>query len=281
MDVETPEQIPVSNEPLSESSQLKAVQDLLSGAEKPTAEQPTAETQSPPEPGESWDIKTVAEKLQTDPAKLYDSLKVAIDGEEIPIGKLKDAYRPAKELEKAKSAWLEERTQAETERQQFLTEFQALLGLIPQQHLTQEFLHEAQKQSETQRQKQAEALLKAIPDWKDPVTQAADWADIKPVALKYGFTDTDIALAKQGFADHRFIAMARDLAKARGIPVEKPAPKKAIETKPAKAPTEAQRFGRLKGAVTAKRMSPLAAVEKLIEAASVAPDGAKASRGRL
>src|SRR5574343_278199 len=76
---------------------------ILAEASAPPKDQPEEIPESAEPPNENWDLKSVAERLGTDPAKLYENLKVSIaDGEELTVSALKDAYRPAAELEKAR-----------------------------------------------------------------------------------------------------------------------------------------------------------------------------------
>jgi hypothetical protein len=218
-------------------------------------------------PAEKWDLKSVAEKLRTDPAKLYEQLTVAVgDGEEITVSAMKDLYRPAKELETARAAFTEEMSSSKAELLQATREFQNLLSLMDQRSLTPAAMQEAARLSEQQRAQEAEKLLKVLPGWKDPITKAAEWSELKPTARKYGFTDAEIKLAELGYADHRMLALVRALSKAeRAAEAPKPAPKVAAEPKSAKAQTEAQRFGRVKAAVTSGRLSRVAAVEQILK----------------
>lgn len=219
------------------------------------------------QPGESWDLKSVAEKLQTDPAKLYESLKVALeDGTEISVSALKDAHKPVAELDKARTKLVEEVTSAKRDIVQAEQELVALLTHPSlAQHLTPELLRSVQDTAAAKRSTEAERLLARIPEWKDPVTRAADWADIRTVGREHGFTDAELKLAEEGYADHRLLSLLRAAAKGSKPPAPaKPAAKVAVKPSKGGNTSEAQRFGQLKAARTTGRMSPEAAVQALL-----------------
>lgn len=233
--------------------------------ESAPAEQAPPETAAPAEPpSESWDFTSLAEKLGTDPEKLYHGVKVAMpDGTQVSVGDLKDAFRPAAELEKARSKLVEDDTASRREVAQAKQELAALVNLIDQRGLTPEIIQEAGRQSEQARQAEAQKLLQRIPEWKDPVAKAADWADIRQAARGHGYSDAEIALAEQGYADHRMVSILRALARTPKVQTPKPAAK--VAAKPtAGTPSAAQRHGQLKAAVKQGRLSPEAAVAQLL-----------------
>jgi hypothetical protein len=234
-------------------------------SQEPAPAEPSPETGDQAAPtSESWDLKSVAEKLQTDPAKLYEGLKVALeDGTELTVSALKDAYRPAAEVEKARKALLEENTSSKREVLEATQELRALLAEIPAQYLTEQTIAQARAAAGRERDREAAKLLEAVPEWKDPIARAADWSDIRRVAKEVGYSDAEIRLAEDGFADHRLVAVLRRLARGPKAEAVKPAPK--VAAKPAGGNrTPAQQFGQLKAAVKTGRVSPFTAVEQLI-----------------
>jgi cell division septation protein DedD len=211
-------------------------------------------------------MKSLAEKLGTDPEKLYTGLKVALDdGTELSVSALKDAYRPAAELEKARGELLEEMTSNKREVTQNRQELGALVQYLAQQgQLTEPVAREVQKMVDAERAAEADKLLKRIPEWKDPIARAADWSDMRRVAKEQGYTDAEIKLAEAGLADHRTIATWRALAKGPK-PAAPPKPAAKVAAKPAAGSrTPAQQFGQLKAAVKTGRVSPFSAVAQLI-----------------
>lgn len=238
---------------------------LLSQAPAPAEPTPETETQAAPT-SESWELKSVAEKLGTDPATLYEGLKVALeDGTELTVSALKDAYKPAAQLEKARAELLEEMTASKREVTQNRQELGALVQYLAQNgQLTEPMVREVQKLVDAERAAEADKLLKRVPEWKDPIARAADWADIRPVARDLGYSDAEIKLAEAGLADHRTVAMWRRLAKGPK-PEAPPKPPAKVGAKPAAGNrTPAQQFGQIKASVKTGRISPFTAVAQLI-----------------
>lgn len=236
---------------------------LLSQEPAPAESTPGTEIQAEP-PGGSWDIQSLAEKLGTDTTKLYDDLKVKFeDGTELSLTELKDAHRPAAEVEKARSALLEENASSKRQVLEATQELRQLLQGIPEQYLTEQTIGQARQQVQRQREQEAAKLLERVPEWKDPIAKAADWVDIRRVAKAEGFSDVEVRLLEEGYADHRLVSALRKLARGPAAVAVKPAPK--VAAKPAgKSQTPGQQFGQLKAAVTTGRMSPFSAVESLI-----------------
>jgi hypothetical protein len=237
---------------------ISAVSDLLSPAA--VAEQPgetPAQAESPPD--ESWDLKALAEKLGAEPEKLYDVKIPMTDGSEMTLSALKDAYRPVAELEKARSQLVEEMTSSKTEVVQTRQEMGALLGLLSPDAITPELVREATRLAEQERSRNVEQVLKLLPEWKDPIRKAADFADIRRVAREAGYTDAEVKAAELGYADPRMLKLL--LRAVRPAEPEKPKPAAKVAAKP----TPAQQFGRTKAAVTMGRTSPYTAVENLLK----------------
>ena len=252
--------------PTVHRTQGELVADILAGGAAPPAETPPETgAQADPEPSESWELKAVAEKLGTEPETLYEQLKVALaDGQEITVSALKDAYKPVAELEKARAGLLEEMTGSKREVLQTQQEFSALLQMLGPERLTPEVLRAVNQMADQQREQQLAGMLSRIPEWKDPITKAADWVDIRRVGKEYGFSDAEMRLAEQGFADHRLIAMARALGKQPKVETPKPAPKVAVQPKAGKVQSKAQQLGNLKAAVTKGQITQADAVRRIL-----------------
>jgi hypothetical protein len=243
----------------------KAAQILAEGS-APPKDQPGEAPASAEPPSESWSIKSVAERLGTDPAKLYTDLTVGLeDGTELSVSALKDAYKPAAELEKARGKLLEEMESSKREVVQTQQEFGALLQLLGPQNLNPELLAEVNRRTEKQKTDEAERLLKAIPEWKDPIARAADWVDIRKAGAAVGYTDAELRLAEAGYADHRLISLLRQVAKGPKPETPKPQAKVAAKPTPVSSQSEAQRFGQLKAKVTRGNLRPEIAGALLIQ----------------
>lgn len=243
---------------------LKAVIDLLNGQQDqpPAAETPETGNQAEP-PAEKWDLKTVAEKLSVDPSKFYELKVKAGDGQELSIGELKDAWKSKADLDgfkaevdKAKADWMAD--QIRTQR-----ELAEVLNAIDPNSVRPELLQAWQRQQAERLSRERELTLRNIPEWSDARKETADKAAILETIKGYGFTQADL----DNSSDHRLFRMLRDLVNTKAELASlktKPQPKPGIAPKAGKPATEAQQFGRIKGAVTSGRISPQAAVERLL-----------------
>lgn len=245
-------------------SALQKVEALL--APKPATEPETA-GDVPAAAETPLSVASLAEKLQADPKAIY-ALEVPLaDGETVTLGALKDAYKPAAALAKEREAFLEERGRHDAERRQTQTELDALLRALPPEALNPDVIRQAQAALAENVERERAELLKAIPDWKDPVKLQADRVAIEDYVARFGFSKADLA----GVQDHRLLRLVRDAAlrvrELDAVKPDKPArPVKVAQApKPSRTSTPAQEFGRVKAAVTMRRMQPLDAVRALLE----------------
>ena len=237
---------------------IKAVEALL-GA--PSAAEPE-KAQDDPEPAEMpGDLTSLAEKLKATPDKLY-ALKVPMaDGESRTLGELKDGYRTADQLRVERDAFHVERTALETERRQAFEELQAVARTIP--NLSSEAIQAVREQHQRKVQSELSLLLEAVPELKDPVRWAAERPVVEDWAKGFGFTPAEL----NEITDHKVLRVLRYSAlRDRDLKAErvKPPAKVAQAPKPAKAASPAMEHGRLKAAVTTRRMQPVNAVEQLL-----------------
>lgn len=251
---------PAAQRPLSEQ-----LDDILREAASPPEE--PAETQPPdaPLPAEKWDIKTVAEKLGTDPAQLYNALTVSLGDEELTVGQLKDRLKPQKDFEVSQQQLVRERGELEADRLAARREIAAL----------QSGDREAYERGRSEYlSREREALLRAIPEWADAAVVTADRKRIGDLVREFGFPETVLDQVE----DHRLFrllrAYERDRAELTTLRAEKakasqPKPKVAVQPRSGAPPTEAQRFGRIKAAVTKGQMTKGAAIDAILRDAGV------------
>lgn len=244
---------------------LKAVMDLLQGAQDsaPDTETPEAGSQAEAPPAEKWDLKTVAEKLQVDPSKLYELKVKAGDGHELSIGELKDAWKAKADLDGIEANLTQQRANWQADQIRTQRELEQILSAIDPQQVRPELMQAWEARQKDYLSREREATLRAIPEWSDARKETADKAAILEALKPYGFTSADLENA----VDHRLFRMLTDLVKTKAELASlktKPQPKVAAAPKAGKPATEAQQLGRLKGAVTSGRISPQAAVEKLL-----------------
>lgn len=243
------------------------IADILRGGETPAA--PPDESQAPPPPAETLDIQTLAERLAVEPAKLYETLKIGLDGEEtVTLGQLKDGFKTAAAVESERKAHREERAKYEAGKMQTQRELEALLSALPQHAITAELIDQAQRQLKEHTSRETEDLLRRVPDWIDGTIAAADTAVIKDFIKGYGFEPWEF--------DHpsvpaRLKHLLRDVAlrdKALKAVKAKPPPVKGAQAPKSLGPrTAAQDFGRIKAAVTSKQMTRTEAIGRILKGA--------------
>jgi len=272
MPVESPDSVPLDD--AETEAQADQETDGLSALQKVEAllKPPAPEAEQAAEPGEKppaaekLTVQALAEKLKADPAAIY-ALEVPLaDGETVTLGQLKDAYRSAEAQTKERQALTDDRARYDVDRRQSQEELAVLLRLLPQNAITPQLLSQAQQTLTENKAREGELLLKAIPEWKDPVRVAADRAEIETYVAGFGFTKHDLA----GVTDHRLLRLVRTAAlreaELRGLKADKPkpVPKVAMAARGVKTSTPAQEHGRLKAAVTTRRMQPVDAVSQLL-----------------
>lgn len=270
----------MASDPPVRGDAISEVQKLLEAELSPPAEtQDEPAEADPPEPkrAEKLDLKSVAERLGVDPGELYGALKVKLaDGEELSVGDLKDRLKPQAEIEALKANLTKARGEFEADQIRQQRELNAILSAIPHQSVNPQLfeLHQSQRAERLSRER--EALLRAIPEWADTGVITAERKQLGDYLSEYGYPEGTLDQVE----DHRLFVILRAAAKDRAelqklraekAKAEQPKPKIAVRPQPAKPQTEGQRFGTIKGAVTSGRLSPVAAVEKLL--GSAAPAG--------
>jgi hypothetical protein len=114
---------------------------------------------------------------------------------------------------------------------QHIAQLQQIVG-AKQQHAQQQQA-EQQQAMQTWAQGEAEALVTAMPELKQPEKARQFHNDIVKLGETYGFTPAEIA----GNYDHRYLLMARDLLKMQSLMAAKPkALDKAKDAPPVQKP---------------------------------------------
>lgn len=254
--------LPPAQPETAPSSQLMAVEALLREAE---GSPDPGEDPAPPDPVETWDIKSVAERLQTDPAKLYDLEIPLADGEKVTLGALKDGFRAARTLETERDEFLKERARHEADRLQNDRELQAFLSVLPREAFTQEVIARSQQAYQEALAKANEQVLREIPEWSDSAVKAEDRKVMAAWTSQFGLSPADV----DGVLDSRWQKALRAAAKldsqVKAAKAEKPPAKVAQAPTVGRKQTPAQELGRLKAAVTMKRIKPVDAVASLLK----------------
>lgn len=251
----------VSGEIRNDHDAIKAVEALLG---TPSAPEPETVPNEPTVDEMPTDLAGLAEKLKATPDKLY-SLKVPMaDGESRTLGELKDGYRAADQLRAERETFHVERTRLDTDKRQALQDLEQIVRRLPPETLTNEAIAAVHEARSLRLQGELEQLLKAVPEWRDAVRYTAEKPLIEAYASQYGYSPADLA----DVTDHKILralrggALAAEQSKAERV---KPPVKVAQAPKAGKAPSQAQEHGRLKAAVTMRRMQPADAVAQLLK----------------
>ena len=253
---------PDATERLDDAGALSRVKALLAGQSSAEAEKPQDDAPAPDET--PADLTSLAERLKATPDKLYGIKVPLADGESRTIGELKDGYRTADQLRVEREKFHVERTQLTQDRQQALTDLQAIIERLPPQSVDPAAI-EAVRQVHNQRlQSELAQLLETVPEWKDPVRYAADKPVIESYAAGFGFSPQDVA----AITDHKVLRLLRTAALAdKETKAERVKPPVKVGQAPraGKDRTPAQQHGQLKAAVTSRRMAPVDAVAQLLK----------------
>lgn len=122
--------------------------------------------------------------------------------------------------------------------QEQLAEYQEKMGILQQMHQlsTAEQQRQQQEQEQAYRERiksEADKLVQAMPELKDPATYNKFWNDAVSTMAEYGFTDEELS---QNATDHRFFKVFRDLMKYRKARQAAPKVKKDVQSRPVMKP---------------------------------------------
>lgn len=260
--------IPAETQPEHRSKEQQ-VEDILRDAfQAPDAQPPEApETGAEPEPAAETplDVAGLAEKLGVDPAKLYE-VRVPLPNaaEPVTLGQLKDAWQDAQAIEAQRSEVTKLRGEWHADQLRQQRELDEILTAIRPEAISPELRGAVEKVNRERLSREAEALLRTVPEWADSKTRETDLAGMAATLSTYGITRTDL----DALTDHRVLRAFRRLAQleraveAKPVPRQPPRAQQAPRRSP--QPTPAQDFGRLKAAVTKGNIRPADAVAKIL-----------------
>jgi hypothetical protein len=160
-------------------------------------------------------LKDLANKLEVKTADLYN-VEVGIGGDadhKKTIGELKDFYLD-NHVKAERLANLDRLEVAHTtEKMTTIRDLDQLVGLLPPQALSKEYLAAVQQQAQVMARAETQKLLQVLPDFAKPeIFHAAQTAMIE-TAQAYGLTDADVS----NIVDHRWLVALNDLAKLKGL----------------------------------------------------------------
>ncbi len=189
-----------------------AADNALDGMEDATEENAQEDPDSDDE-GESVTVAALAEKLDIEPAVLYDELQIPLSAKDgggtITLGEFKDRIGDLKELDAARAAHDEDKASHEKGRMRdhsLLNEMLAMMG-----DDARPLYQAASARVESWENEQRDLLLEAIPEWREPDALAKDRQSIVALGDEYGFSEMEISSTQ----DARTVRMLRDYAKLR------------------------------------------------------------------
>jgi len=245
---------------------------ILREAASPVEEQPETVAPEAPKPAEKWDLKSVAERLQIDPTKLYQDIRVKAGDGELSISELADRYKAQTELDEIKATLTKARGDFEADQVRQARELDEILNVLPREALRPELVQAYQRQKAEYLSREREALLRAIPEWADTGVVTAERKQLTDYLASFGWPEGAIDRVE----DHRLFVTLRagmrdraELAalKAEAAKAAKPKPKAAVQPKAGQPQTDAQRFGQLKAQVTKGQVSRSDAINRLLKEA--------------
>lgn len=156
-------------------------------------------------------VKELAQKLDLDPADLYNELEIPLgDDESITLGEYKDRVKELRNLDGERGQVTELRNEYEKSLLQTRTELSAILQVIPPE-MRDQVLEVAKERSSTYTQEQSQAVLESIPAWKDADKLAEDRAGLVNMGAEYGFSEQEITYTQ----DARTLRMLHDYLRLR------------------------------------------------------------------
>jgi len=216
---------------------------------------------------EAFGLDALAEKLGVEKSDLYEVAIPLGDGREpVTLGQLKDNYQDAERLADERTALDDERSALSVEAMRTRDEISRIASYLPD--VPPELMQAVQEQHREHLTQEYNALLNAVPEWKDKAQHLADREAMISHLQGYGFRPTDL----DNVLDHRLLKYVRDnmqrdqrIAKAKESAVlHKTAPK---NPKPAsKAKQQSAALARLhKAAKAGNKQAQVSLVENLIK----------------
>ena len=214
--------VETQEEPLSDlaKAMLGAVEPEKEPEQPPTppemeTPEPDPVTESEPDDPEAPEtepapktIKALAEKLGVEAAELYD-LKLAMpDGAEVSIGQLKDGFQELEAVTTQRDELDERRIAFDTEISAKQSEIDGISAVINPERLTQQELDAYKAYVEQSGQREAEAMIRTTPEWKDPVQREADHKLMQEYGARFGISAAELS----GIKSHKIVRLIRDAA---------------------------------------------------------------------
>ena len=156
-------------------------------------------------------VKALAEKLEIEPAQLYDALVVDVGGENpLTLGQIKDRAKELNRLDEVVASANEQRLAVENDlmqKRQALQRQAQRMGYQP----TEADLAEAQAEAQQYVQLQEALAVEYMPEWADTGIKHDDMKGVQAIQNEYLFTEAETAL----MVDARLLKVFRDYHRLR------------------------------------------------------------------
>ena len=218
------------------------------------AEDTPADADSDPEPDTAVTVKELAEKVGVEAKDLYDELVIPLgDDETTTLGEWKDRVKSLKSLDEERADITQIRNDYEKSLLQTRTELSALMQLLPEENRA-ELVKAAQERAGNYETEQQQAVLEAIPAWKDQDQLAKDRAGLVDMGSEYGFSEHEITYTQ----DSRTLRMLHDFLRLRERinSIETATKRKSAGPNKAGKPVKAVKGSKLAQAIRAAKASP-------------------------
>ena len=265
---ETPEQqlTGAAELPQDKQDKVERIADLLGGPVEPAeadktpepaqaAQEPATEPEpqaSEPAGADELTPTVLAEKLGITPTELFRELKIPIEGgEPLTLEEIKRAGSKLRGVSEVTETLEQQRVDFENEVMVQRQQLQSLIGELPQDTLTAEFVQGVQAKHSTYVATETQALLEVRPDLKDPAKFNATRQLMIDFVAPYGFRPAEI----DGIIDHRLAKFVIDMA-------EKDQRIRQLEKDAAHKPrADRKRSGKVPAPVSATRRNRAAAAK--------------------
>ena len=221
-----PEPDLTADAPLPEDRQNKveAVADLLKGqepeplgtADREDGKQVAQDLTQEPEPQASPDAdapeltpKSIAKQLGMTPTQLFRELRIPIEGgEPLTLEEVKAAGSQLREVNNVQETLEQQRVDFENETMLQRKQLQELVGQLPADALTADFVQNVQATHQNYVAEETQALLQVRPDLKDPAKFNSVRQLMVDFVKPYGFKPVEV----DGIIDHRLAKLIIDMA---------------------------------------------------------------------
>jgi hypothetical protein len=209
--------------PQDKADKVGRIADLLGGPDEPEGteaqSEPTQAAQEPdtePEPqasepadAEALTPQVLAERLGITPTELFRELRIPIEGgEPLTLEEIKRAGTKLRGVSEVTETLEQQRVDFENEVMTQRQQLQNLIGQLPQDSLSPEFVQNVTAIHSNYVATETQALLEVRPDLKDPDKFRAVRQLMIDFAAPYGFKAVEI----DGIIDHRLAKFVIDMA---------------------------------------------------------------------